>query len=201
VVLRVHFLDGFLNILDFDFVILIEFSHFRKFLLNGYDVLGGFFLLALQEINFGTKTAHKVVMNVLVLGKNFILLEILSESFFLFVGKEFQLSELNLKLLLDIKKFFFFVGVEIEFLNKIINFLFQKVLSGVVSFGLFLELGDEGFEFVGGLVLGVFFDGELLSFLLEKLKQNLLGFFFFDFEPLVEHGQVMFHFLVVFHEH
>jgi hypothetical protein len=200
-VLRVHFLDGFLNIFDFDFVIFIEFSHFRKFLLNGYDVLGCFFLLALQEINFATKTAHKVVMNVLVLGKNLILLEILSESFFLFVRKEFQLSELNLKLLLDIKKLIFFVGAEIEFLNKIISFLFQKVLSGVVSFGLFLELGDEGFEFVGDLVLGVFFDGELLSFLFEKLKQNLLGFFFFDFEPLVEHGQVMFHFLVVFHEH
>jgi hypothetical protein len=201
VVLRVHFLYGFLEILDFGLVIFIEFGHFRKFFLNGNNIFVGLSLLTFQEINFTIKTAHKVVMNVLVLCKDFILLEVLSESFFLLVGKEFQLLQLDLQILLYINEIFFFFSAEIELLNKIIILLLQKVLSGVEPFGLFFELGNEGFEFVGNFVLGVFFDGELLSFFLEKLKQDFLGLFFFDIEPLVEHGQVMFHFLVVFHEH
>jgi hypothetical protein len=194
-------LDGFLDILDFSFIIFIKLGHFRKFLLNGNNVFGGLSLLAFQEINFAIKTAHKVVMNVLVLCQDFILLEVLPESFFLLVGKEFQLPQLDLQILLNIKEIFSFLSAEIELLNKIICLLLQKVLSGVVPFGLFLEPGNEGFEFVGDFVLGVFFDGEFLSFFLKELKQDFLGLFFFDIEPLVEHSQVMFHFLVVFHEH
>ena len=128
-VLRVHFFDGFLEILDFGLVIFIKLGYFRKFLLNGNNVFGGLSLLTFQEINFAIKTAHKVVMNVLVLSQDFILLKVLPESFFLLVGKEFQLPQLDLQILLYIKEIFFFLSAEIQLLNKIIFLLLQKVLS------------------------------------------------------------------------
>lgn len=105
----------------------------------------------------------------LILGEDFVFLEVFSESFLFFVSKELKLPQLDLKILLDVKELIFLMFTEIKLLNEVVFFLLKEVLSGVVSFWFLFKLGDEGFKFVGDFVLGVFLDGEFLAFLLEKL--------------------------------
>ena len=134
VVLRVSFLDGFLEFGDFVFVVLVEFGDFGELFLDGDNVFGGFLFLVFEEVNLSIKTAHEVVVDLLVLGEDFVLLEVPSESFLLFVGEEFELSKLNFEILFDIKKLLFFLSTEVDFLDEVVFLLLKEILSGVVSF-------------------------------------------------------------------
>jgi hypothetical protein len=102
--LRVGFLNGFLEFGDFGFEVLVYFGNFGELFLDGDDVFGGFLLLVFEEVDLSIETAHEVVVDLLILGEDFVFLEVVTESFLLFVGEKFELSQLNFEILLDIKE-------------------------------------------------------------------------------------------------
>lgn len=88
------------------------------------------------------ETVDEVVVNELILGKDLVFFEVLSESFLFFIREKLQLSELNFEILFHVKQLIFFVVAEVKFLDKVILFLLKEVLAGVEPFCLFFELGD-----------------------------------------------------------
>jgi hypothetical protein len=91
-VLRVGLVDSFLVLFNPAFVGLVQLGHLGKLLLDGYDVLGSFVLLILDKLHFVVEIVHQVVVDVLVLGEDLVLLEVLPETLFLLVCEELQLS-------------------------------------------------------------------------------------------------------------
>ena len=91
--------------------------------MDGDDVFGGFLLLVFEEVDLSVETAHEVVVDLLVLGEDFVFLEVVTESFLLFVGEKFELSQLNFEILLDVEELLLFFSAEVEFFNKIVFLL------------------------------------------------------------------------------
>jgi hypothetical protein len=87
VVLRIVFLDDFLEIGDFTLEFLVKFGDFRELFLDGNNIFGSFLFLIFEEVDLSVKTGDEVVVDLLVLCEDFVFLEVIAESLLLFIGE------------------------------------------------------------------------------------------------------------------